>query len=203
MSGPVLCTMLVWLPETSADTILFRRAQRLRRITGNPNISSQPEITRGDLPFSRVVLLSLAKPLEIMVKDPAIFFTNLYTSLVYGIYYSFFEAFPLVYPFTYGFNLGETALSFLSIIVACALGMAVYILYLYIYLMPDLIKHGHRAQEHRLIPALFASMFAPAGLLIFGTLAIWSSISYYSVLSKRANIQIIQRGLPGSISIGV
>ncbi|KAF4628229.1 hypothetical protein G7Y89_g9922 [Cudoniella acicularis] len=33
----------------------------------------------------------MIKPIEITVKDPAIFFVNIYTSLVYSIYYSFFE----------------------------------------------------------------------------------------------------------------
>lgn len=168
MSGPVLCIMLICLPETSADTILLRRAQRLRRITGNHNISSPCEIARGTQASQAVLILSLVKPIEIMVKDPALLFTNLYTSLVYGIYYSFFEAFPLVYPSLYGFDLGETGLIFLSLAVACGLGVAVYIIYLYAYLMPDLKKHGHRTPEHRLVPALFASMLPPVGLLLFG-----------------------------------
>ncbi|KAJ5628496.1 hypothetical protein N7490_010724 [Penicillium lividum] len=171
MSGPVFCIMLVFLPETSPDTILLRRAQRLRRITGNPNIFSHSEIERDHLTFGQEVLISLAKPIEIMMKDPAILFTNIYTSLVYGIYYSFFEAFPMVYPIIYGFTLGETALVFIAIVIACVIGVTIYIIYLYTYLMPDLIQNGHRAPEHRLIPAIFASLTVPVGLFIFA----WTS----------------------------
>lgn len=168
MSGPVFCIMLVLLPETSADTILLHRAQRLRVVTSNHDISSPSEMLGGATKFQAVLIPSLVKPIEIMVKDPAILFTNLYTSLVYGIYYSFFEAFPLVYPSLYSFDLGETGLIFLSLAVACGLGAVVYIIYLYTYLIPDLEKHGHRSPEHRLLPAVFASILPPIGLLIFG-----------------------------------
>lgn len=91
MSGPVLIIMLVFLPETSADNILLRRARRLRKVTRDPNICSPCELSRDNQSVGALMISSLVKPLEIMAKDPAILFTNLYTSLVYGIYYSFFE----------------------------------------------------------------------------------------------------------------
>ncbi|KAJ5933711.1 hypothetical protein N7454_006040 [Penicillium verhagenii] len=168
ISGPVFCVMLIFFPETSADTILLRRAQRLRKVTGNPNIFSRSEISRGGQGVFSFMASSLVKPLEIMAKDPAILFTNIYTSLVYAIYYSFFESFPLVYPVVYGFSLGQSGLIFITLAVACGLGVVMYIIYLYTYLIPDLKAHGHRDQEHRLIPALVASIFPPVGLLIFG-----------------------------------
>jgi DHA1 family multidrug resistance protein-like MFS transporter len=168
MSGPVLIIMLLFLPETSTDTILLRRAQRLRRITQNSNIHAPSEIDQGDQTIGRRMSSSLVKPLEIMAKDPAIFFTNLYTSLVYGIYYSFFEAFPLVYPVMYGFSSGQSGLIFVSLAAACGIGMVVYIIYIYSYLLPDFRKHGHREHEHRLVPALIASIFPPVGLALFG-----------------------------------
>ncbi|KAJ5921185.1 hypothetical protein N7466_009511 [Penicillium verhagenii] len=171
ISGPVFCVMLVFFPETSTDTILLRRAQRLRKVTGNPNIFSPSEISRGGQGVFSFMVSSLVKPLEIMAKDPAILFTNIYTSLVYAIYYSFFESFPLVYPVVYGFSLGQSGLIFITLAVACGLGVVMYIIYLYTYLMPDLKAHGHRDQEHRLIPALVASIFPPVGLLIFA----WTS----------------------------
>jgi DHA1 family multidrug resistance protein-like MFS transporter len=171
MSGPVLVLMLVFLPETSTDAILLRRAQRLRKVTNDPSICSTSEIARGSQGFGAILIDSLVKPIEIMWKDPAISFTNLYTSLVYGIYYSFFEAFPLVYAPLYGFSPGQSGLIFVSLAVSCGIGIVAYISYIWFYLIPDFKKNGHREQEHRLVPALFASILPPAGLLLFGKCA--------------------------------
>lgn len=201
MSGPVLILMLVFLPETSADAILLRRAQRLRRITQNPSIYSASEIARGDQSLKATMTDSLIKPIEIMIKDPAIFFTNLYTSLVYGIYYSFFEAFPLVYPVLYGFSSGQSGLIFVSLAVSCGLGMLAYIIYLYTYLIPDLKKNGHRDQEHRLVPALVASIFPPVGLVLFGKN--WPTpVTEESTQKSEANRDHIQHGLLDPLSTG-
>lgn len=171
MAGPVFGVMFFFLPETSADNILLRRAKRLRKLTNNQVFFSQSEVKQRHLRFRDILVDSLIKPLEITIKDPAVLFTNVYTALIYGIYYSFFEVFPLVYPVIYGFSLGLTATVFVCIIVACILGVAVYYAYLFLYLFPDIMKRGLRAQEHRLIPALFSTFFTTAGLFIFA----WTS----------------------------
>lgn len=168
MSAPVLLIMIVFLPETSVDNILLRRAQRLRRVTKNPNIRSPREVSHDTLSFWGLMRFSLVKPIEIMAKDPAILFTNIYTSLVYGIYYSFFEAFPLVFPVIYGFSPSQAGLVFVSLAVACGIGAVAYITYIYTYLIPDFKKHGHRNPEHRLVPAVVASLFPSVGLALFG-----------------------------------
>jgi len=171
MSGPVFVLMFCALPETSTANILLRRARRLRALTGDSKLQSQSEIDQGHKSLSGVVTDTLVRPIQIFLLDPAVFFTNVYTSLIYGIYYSFFEAFPLVYIGVYGFNLGELGIVFLCIIVACIIGVIIYCCYVYFYLEPDIIAHGLRAQEHRLVPALFAVFCMPAGLFWFG----WTS----------------------------
>jgi DHA1 family multidrug resistance protein-like MFS transporter len=78
LNAPILLAFLFFYPETSADYILRRRAQRLRKRTGNPNIKSQSEIKQAQMTPREVVSDALIKPLEIMLKDPAIAFTNIY-----------------------------------------------------------------------------------------------------------------------------
>jgi MFS transporter, DHA1 family, multidrug resistance protein len=94
LSGPVFLSMFFLLPETSSANILVRRAKRLRKITGNPNLKAQAEIDQAKLSVGAIVYESLYRPTQIMILDPAVLFTNLYTALVYGIYYSFFEGKP-------------------------------------------------------------------------------------------------------------
>ena len=167
IAGPVWVVMFCLAPETSTPNILLRRAQRLRALTGDPRILSQSEIDQRNIKPSQVVMSAFIKPLEITIKDPAIAFVNLYTALVYGIYYSFFEVFPLVYPVYYGFSLGTVGVLFTCILVACGLGAGTYVIYLRYYLIPDVLKNGLRAQEHRLVPALFGVFLPPIGLFIF------------------------------------
>jgi DHA1 family multidrug resistance protein-like MFS transporter len=164
---PVLLVMFTLLPETSASNILLRRAARLRKLTGEPHLMAASEIAQRKLKTKDVVWDALIKPMEITIKDPAIAFVNIYTAIVYGIYYSFFEVFPLVYPVYYGFSAAMIGVVFLCILVSCVIGVAIYISYLYFYLVPDTLSHGLRAQEHRLVPALFAAFGPTIGLFIF------------------------------------
>ena len=167
IAGPVFVLMFLLVPETSTPNILLRRANRLRSLTGDTRLRSQSEIDQKNIKPSKVIISAFIKPIEITVKDPAIAFVNLYTALVYGIYYSFFEVFPLVYPVYYNFSLGTVGVLFTCILIACGIGAAAYMLYLYLYLVPDIMAHGLRAQEHRLVPAIIGSFFPPVGLFIF------------------------------------
>ncbi|KAF5521053.1 Transporter mfs1 [Colletotrichum aenigma] len=166
-AAPVFIVMFIFLPETSAPNILLRRAKRLRKLTGNSRFMSQSEIDQRDLKTSAVVIDALIKPLEITLKDPAILFVQIYTAIIYGIYYSFFEVFPLVYPVYYHMSLGQIGLVFLCILVACLIGVAMYMSYLAFYMIPRIRKFGFPVQESRLVPALPAAFGPTIGLFIF------------------------------------
>lgn len=73
-----------------------------------------------------------------------------------------------MYVGIYGFNIGELSVVFTCIVVGCVVGIIIYCSYVYFYLEPDIKKNGLRAQEHRLVPALFATTLLPAGMFWFG-----------------------------------
>ncbi|KAK3676347.1 hypothetical protein LTR78_003621 [Recurvomyces mirabilis] len=167
LSGPVFLAMLLFLPETSSANILLRRAQRLRKLTGDMRLKAQSEIDQKNMRPKDVAFEALVRPLQLIFMDPAIGFTAGYVALCYGIYYSFFEAFPLVYIDKYHFSVGEMGLAFLSILIGALLGIAGYYTYLYYVVEPDMIKNGLGKPERRLIPALVASFLLPIGLFMF------------------------------------
>ena len=175
ISGPVFISLFLFLPETSSDNILLRRAARLRKLTGNPKLKAQSEIDQAKLTLNEIVVGNLWRPLQINALDPAVLFTSVYVALVYGIFYSFFEVFPIVYgtgnPGTsthgYGFNLGEEGLIFLCISVAVIIAIPSYFVYLRFVFEPEITKHGLGAPEKRLVPAIFASLLVPPGLFLF------------------------------------
>ncbi|KAF7191731.1 Caffeine resistance protein 5 [Pseudocercospora fuligena] len=171
-SGPVLL-LLIFLPETSSATILHRRAERLRRITGNDHVRSASEIAhmeaKADL--KTVVYESLLIPAKITVLDPAILFVNIYLCLIYGIYYSFFEVFPLVYGDIYHFNLLQSGLAFLPLAVGTLISFICYTGFLIIYRIPRLQAGDPGRPELAIIPALVGSLVPPIGIFLFG----WSA----------------------------
>lgn len=168
LSCPIWLLLFIALPETSADNILYRRAHRLRQVTGNANLKSQSEIDQRNLAFSQVAFEALIKPWEINAFDPAVLFTTIYTALVYAIYYSFFESFPLVYIGIYDFNLGESGLPFLSVLVAVSIAAPSYSAWWYFAVQRPIAHKPLGPPEERLTPGLWASFLVPVGLFLFG-----------------------------------
>lgn len=76
------------LPETNAEYILGKRAQRLRLKTGDDSIKTRSEIHAGGKDWLKLTAYHLTMPFKITILDPSVLFINLYTGLVYCIYVS-------------------------------------------------------------------------------------------------------------------
>jgi MFS transporter, DHA1 family, multidrug resistance protein len=169
MSTPIL-VMLPLMPETWPAKILLRRAQRLRKSTGNENYRSASELKTID--FGKTLTSAMIKPIEISIKDPAIGFAVIYAMIVYGTYYSFFEAFPITYLGVYQMSLGGLGLIFTSLAVGCAVGVLIYVMYLKKVFIPR-ARHFHEtygtpvAIEQWLRPGLFGVWGVSAGLILY------------------------------------
>ncbi|KAL6831660.1 major facilitator superfamily domain-containing protein [Trichoderma camerunense] len=155
LSTPILVAMFFALPETSSDSILLKRAQRLRAITGQNFLRSESEFRQSRLKTSQIAFDTLVKPWEINALDPAILFSTFYLGLNYGTFYSFFESFPLVYGDIYKFDLTQVGLCHLSVLVGFALAIPSLCLY-FRFIAPK------RHAKLDVIP--------PRGLIISGTL---------------------------------
>ncbi|KAH9476585.1 Caffeine resistance protein 5 [Psilocybe cubensis] len=162
--------LMLWLPETNAETILLKRARRLRKLTGNPNLFSESEIKQSQMKPSDVLFEALLRPFQLMI-EPAVLYANVYLGLAYAIFYLWFEAFPLVYNDIYHFNLGLSGLPFMGLLVTCFFTSFAYVCWNYYRVEPEFKRTGYIVPESRLAVALVASGFIPASLLIFG----WSS----------------------------
>ncbi|KAE8144362.1 putative benomyl/methotrexate resistance protein [Aspergillus avenaceus] len=165
MAAPLLLLLLFFLPETSHDTILLRRAQRLRHLTKKQNIAAPSELYRHGV--STHVRGALVRPAEIIVKDPAIGFVCLYCSFIYGIYYSFFEAFPVVYEGIYGMRPILFAATFLASVIGTAIAIVLYVPYLRYCAEPLEALVSANRYEELVNPALPATVFTTIGLFIF------------------------------------
>jgi DHA1 family multidrug resistance protein-like MFS transporter len=171
LSSPVFVFLFFFLPETSSDNILLRRAARLRKLTGNDNYRSQSEIKQALMTKNDIFFNAIIKPWEMNMLDPAILFSTVYVALCYAIFYCFFEAFPLVFEAMHHFSLGASGLTFLSVPLGLILAIPLQLLHFNYFLMPVLIKNGPPVAEFWLKNSLAVSTLAPIGLFIFA----WTS----------------------------
>ncbi|KAJ7033705.1 major facilitator superfamily domain-containing protein [Mycena alexandri] len=159
------------LPETYEPTILLRRAQRLRKLTGNAELRTTAEREQETKSATSVMYESLVRPF-VLAKEPALAFANIYLGFVYAIFYLWFEAFPLVFNDIYHFNQGISGLPFLAFIVTGSLTYAAYCIYQKYHIAPRYARAAANntdvAPEIRLEIGLIASIFIPTSVLIFG-----------------------------------
>lgn len=76
MAAAVLILIFFYLPETSGPHILYHRARRLRRLTGNKSLRAQSEIDQGKIQISEVVINALVRPAQMFWQDPAVLFAD-------------------------------------------------------------------------------------------------------------------------------
>ncbi|EEB91287.1 hypothetical protein MPER_10380, partial [Moniliophthora perniciosa FA553] len=157
-------------PETYEATILLKRARRLRKLTGNPQLRSQSEIDQALMSKREIAYEALVRPFVLSL-EPTVLFLNIYLGLVYAVFYLWFEAFPLVFSEIYHMSLGVGSLPFLGFIVSGGITFTAYCLYLKYYLHPLIDRNPDLPPEVRLHIGLISSIFIPVSLFIFG----WAS----------------------------
>ncbi|KAL6923076.1 hypothetical protein FSST1_000350 [Fusarium sambucinum] len=169
LSSFVFVLLVIFLPETSTPTLLYRRSKLLREETRSEKYIDERSIALRRVTPADAIKTALIKPFEISLKDPSIAFVNIYTSFTYGIYYSFFEVFPLVYPKIYGMNLGETSAVFVCVLVACIIGIVWYLSWYRIFIEKRFkVLGSYDTPETFLRPGLLGVFGAPIGMFLFG-----------------------------------
>ncbi|KAJ7484655.1 major facilitator superfamily domain-containing protein [Mycena latifolia] len=161
----------LFLPETYEPTILLRRAQRLRKLTGNPELRTATERNEDSLGVREVVYESLVRPF-VLAKEPALAFANIYlgfvcTSLLYLV-----SARPNTLFQTRSFISGLRPSRWYSSISTTLIKYTVYCFYQKYHIAPRYARaaaaNTEVAPEIRLEIGLMASIFIPTSVLIFG-----------------------------------
>ncbi|KAB8211818.1 MFS general substrate transporter [Aspergillus parasiticus] len=179
MSGAVLVFCLLFLPETFAPNILYRRARRLRKVTGNQNLFCEAEIELAEMMKTSVIFEALIRPFQLCFLEPIVFLMNLYIALIYGILYIWFEAFPIVFEELRGFNPGENGLAFLGCLVgACCVAVPGYFVWKFTRQSKHIDNEGNLAPEQQLPPACFGAICLPISLFWFGWTGNFASIHW-------------------------
>ena len=171
LSGACLVFLTLFLPETSASNILYRRTCRYRKLTGNSNLKCEPELEAEGMTGNEIVQMILIRPFTLSFTEPIVFLLNLYIALIYAVLYLWFESFPLVFLGIYNFSLGTLGLAFLGLLIGALITLPPFFWYLKKYQEPLFNENGDIKPEHRLKPTFVGAFFIPICLFWFG----WSA----------------------------
>jgi predicted MFS family arabinose efflux permease len=157
--------MLVFLKETYPIVLLERKAARLRKSTGNPNLRSSMtlQISPAAL-FKR----TLFRPIR-MFLSPIVLTLSTYMAFVYGLLYLLFTTITEVFINTYGFSQGVSGLAYLGLGIGMMLGLVSFGI-----TSDKLIKRlsakngGVSKPEFRIPPMIPAAFLIPAGFFLYG-----------------------------------
>jgi hypothetical protein len=113
-AGICFLQIVFTIPETYGPILLHRKAERLRKETGDQNYYVPME--REDrISFSQRINNVLKKPFVIFIREPMLIAITVYMSFVYGCLYLLFEAYPIVFTEAHHFNPGISGLMFLPL----------------------------------------------------------------------------------------
>ncbi|KAH8165466.1 hypothetical protein CIB48_g2795 [Xylaria polymorpha] len=163
----VLISMFFFFPETSAANILYKRAKRFRKASGDDRYRSDSEL---HVPSAKDHLVNLGRAFTLTFFEPIVLLMDLYAGLLYGVLFIWFESFPLVFGDIYGFNSGEQGLVFLSILVFALITLALFLLWIRTNIAKEFKKPSFRP-EMVLPPTFIGSITFPICLFWFG----WTS----------------------------
>lgn len=163
----VAAVMLFFLmPETSAAKILYKRAKRLRKATGDERLRSQSEIDAAHHTVKDDMVV-LGRAFTLTFFEPIVFMWDLYTALLYGVLFTWFESFPLVFGGVYGFDTQEQGLVFLGIFVGGIVTLPLFLLWIKHGIVPKFTQPTFKP-EMVLPPAFFGAASLPICLFWYG-----------------------------------
>ncbi|KAK9319364.1 major facilitator superfamily domain-containing protein [Lipomyces orientalis] len=167
------------IPETYAPVLLKRRAKRLRKETGNPNIMTEQEQLKQS--FTEIVRSVLFRPVYLIITEPILDLMNSYIFLIYALLYAFFFAYPVIFGRLYSYNDPIVGLMFIPIIIGAGFSLVTTPIIEKYY--RRLCKRRRPAPEDRLIGAMIGAPFVPISLFVLGATSykhiIWGMVLIY------------------------
>ncbi|PWY62966.1 MFS transporter [Aspergillus eucalypticola CBS 122712] len=114
-TGVLLVLIGFFVPETYHPVLLRRKAQQLRKDTGDDRWIAPIEMLNRSV--AQTVLRSIYRPLLLLTLEPMCLNLCIFSAILLGILYLFFGAFQLVFESVYGFELWQRGLCFLGLFV--------------------------------------------------------------------------------------
>ncbi|GJE92265.1 MFS general substrate transporter [Phanerochaete sordida] len=157
-----LAFIVLLVPETYVPAILKRKAQILRKTTGDNRYWAPLEKRERSLLHS--VAMSCYVPFKLMALESMALLLNLWAALILGIQYLTFQAFPIIFEDGHHFNVQSTGMSFIGMGLGLLLGLACQPI-INIFLRKQKIKYnGNPPPEIRLVIGMWGAVLIPISL---------------------------------------
>ncbi|CAL1706392.1 unnamed protein product [Somion occarium] len=178
-AGACLVIVFFTLPETYTPILLVRKAEKLRKDTGDSRYWAPLE--RQHVGFVRRAKDVVYRPFKILFTEPMLLAISLYMSFVYGCLYLLFEAYPVVFTDGHHFNPGISGLMFLPILVGGVSGVICYLLIWnprYVKAVeqfkPNPVPPEYRLEQCMAAAPLFAISFFWFGWTSYPSVSYWA-----------------------------
>ena len=213
------------LPETYGPRILQRKAQKLRKETGNELLHTEYET--NDRTLKTVLSRALIRVFVLLGTQPIVQFLALYMALTYGIIYLMLATYPTVWTNIYHESTGIGGLNYISLMIGMTAGAQVAgrlvdwgyqrlksrapngegrpefrvpILFLSTLLISGgLFMYGWSAQEHThwIVPNIGAAIFGAGTSMTFTGLQTYTIDSYQLYAASAVGATAVARSLTG------
>ncbi|TKX19019.1 MFS transporter-like protein 165 [Elsinoe australis] len=171
LSGFALVVLFFFLPETSQSNILYRKMNRIKKLTGNDKLTCEPILMGEQMTGKDIAMMVFVRPITLNFQEPMVFLCNLYIALIYGLLYIWFESFPITFLQVYRFPEGTFGLAYLGILGGALVTIGPFFAYLRFVQEKQFDANGNIQPEKRLIPAMVGGFAIPICLFWFG----WSA----------------------------
>ncbi|KAI5784762.1 major facilitator superfamily domain-containing protein [Geopyxis carbonaria] len=154
------------LPETHHNTILARKAERMRRDMGLPTLHTRYD--NHSLPKSIIFQTAILRPLQLLALEPIVWLCSLALGFVWGVLYLYIGAYLILFRKVYRWDAGNSGAAFSGIGVGIILAVFAAPAANRVYVKLSL-KHGNGRiyPEGRLPPAMLAMVIIPVSMFWF------------------------------------
>lgn len=161
--GALFPFFIIFVKETRGNVILRRRAKNLRRSTGR-QIFTQAELDAP--PLVRGLVKSATRPLQLLVTEPVLFASTLWSAFSFGTVFLFTQSVYIVYSELYGWEEYSTSYVQAAVVIGEFLGWLLTLYGTRIYLKSAERNEecpGKPIPEARLYVSIFGSLVGTVG----------------------------------------
>ncbi|KAF7926997.1 uncharacterized protein EAE98_006381 [Botrytis deweyae] len=170
--GVIVQTLVFFtLKETYGPRILQRKAEELRKETGNNQLRTAFELK--DLRLISIMRTSLVRVVILLTTQPVVIFLSVYFAMVYGIIYLMLSSFPSLWTTYYHESIGIGGLNYIAIMIGLTIGaQGGGRIVDHVYKTLKVRSSDNTGRPEFRVPLLFFSTFlVAAGLFMYG----WSA----------------------------
>ncbi|KIK81209.1 hypothetical protein PAXRUDRAFT_833010 [Paxillus rubicundulus Ve08.2h10] len=176
------------MPETYEPVLLVRKAEQLRKSTGDDRYHAPMELQSAS--FVERLEIVVARPFKILFLEPMLIAITLYMSFIYGCIYLLFEAYPVVFTKGHHLTSGVSSLMYLPLPVGGIIAVVVYLLLVnpryarkVEEFAPNPVPPEYRLRAAMVAGPLFSASFFWFAWTSFPNVSLWSPMMSGALLA--------------------